>query len=186
MGTMLGIIDRSLPQTEEEYWERYNYIIDERLEKGPVLDELLDPKFIYHHYPRPPKSKMPMPVWKAIALFWGYTQNLVIRGTIPERFRDKIGLKYTKVDHAMFSTFAFMVRTFLPMLPEEKQYLGSIWRIMKDARENPEAYRLPESTAEAPQQAEKAAGKKTAAKAAAESAPETAPEAPASATVAAQ
>jgi len=142
LGTMLGIIDRSLPQTEEEYWERYNQLIDERLEKGPVLDELLDPLFIYHNYPRPPKSKMPMPVWKLIALFWGVTQNKIILGTLPERFRNKINLKYTKFDRFLFNTFAFLVRTFYPMLSEEKQYLPSIWRVVKDARANPEAYQL--------------------------------------------
>ncbi|MVF14892.1 DUF2236 domain-containing protein [Ketobacter sp. MCCC 1A13808] len=142
MGTMLGIIDKSLPQTEEEYWERYNYLVDERLEKGPVLDELLDPMFIYHHYPRPPKSKMPMPVWKAIALFWGYTQNKVILGTLPTRFRKKINLKYTKTDRIMFNTFAFLVRTFYPMLSYEKQYLGSVRRVMDDAKANPDAYQL--------------------------------------------
>ncbi|MEE2733705.1 MAG: oxygenase MpaB family protein [Pseudomonadota bacterium] len=142
MGTMLGIIDRSLPQTEAEYWERYNHILDNVLEKGPVLDDLLDPLFIYKHYPRPPKSKMPMPVWKAIALVWGYTQHKVIVGTLPEQFRTRIGLRYNKLDQLLFNSFAWTVRTFYPMLPEEKQYLPSIWRIVRDAREHPQAYQL--------------------------------------------
>ena len=142
MGTMLGIIDKSLPQTEEEYWERYNYLIEERLFKGPVLDDLLDPFFIYKNYPRPPKSNMPMPLWKLIALIWGYTQNKVIIATLPTNFRRKIGLKYTRTDRILFATFSWLVRTFYPMLPDRKQYIPSIWRTMKDAQTNPEAYQL--------------------------------------------
>ena len=142
LGTMLGIIDRSLPQTEEEYWERYNDIIENKLEKGPVLDDLLDPLFIYKHYPKPPRSNMPNVVWKMIALIWGVTQNKVILATLPENFRAKIGLKYTKLDRAMFNTFAWLVRTFYPMLSEEKQYIPSIWRIIRDQRQHPDAYQL--------------------------------------------
>ncbi|MCG8317269.1 MAG: DUF2236 domain-containing protein [Pseudomonadales bacterium] len=142
MGTMLGIIDKSLPQTEAEYWDRYNYLIEERLFKGPVLDDLLDPRFIYKHYPKPPRSNMPMPLWKLIALVWGYTQNKVIIGTLPSNFRKKIGLKYTKTDRILFGTFAWLVRTFYPMLPDRKQYIPSIWRTIEDAQRNPQAYQL--------------------------------------------
>ncbi|MCG8533717.1 MAG: DUF2236 domain-containing protein [Pseudomonadales bacterium] len=142
MGTMLGIINKSLPQTEEEYWERYNYIIEERLVHGPVLDDLLDPLFVFKNYPKPPKSKMPQPVWKVLAFIIGYTQHKVIVATLPENFRDKIGLKYSKLDKVMFETFAWMVRTFYPMLAEEKQYIPMIWKTVRDAREHPEAYQL--------------------------------------------
>lgn len=140
MGTMLGIIDKSLPATEEAYWERFNYIVEERLAKGPVLDELLDPLFIFKNYPKPPKSKMPKVVWKGMALGLGYLQNKIIRATLPEKFREKIGLKYGIWDKIVFNVFAWNVRTFYPMLPVQKQYLPSIWRIMEDARMNPQAY----------------------------------------------
>ncbi len=142
MGTMLGIIDKSLPQTEEEYWVKYNEIIEQRLEKGPVLDDLLDPLFVFKNYPKPPGSKMPNFMWKTIALIWGYTQSKIIVATLPENFRKKIDMEYTKLDKVMFNTFAWMVRTFYPMLAEEKQYIPYIWRIMEDAREHPDAYQL--------------------------------------------
>lgn len=142
MGTMLGIIDKTLPQTEEEYWEKFNYIVNERLEKGPVLDELLDPLFIFKYYPKPPKSNMPDFLWKAIAFMWGVIQSKIILATLPESFRDKIGLKYGKLDQLFFAVFSWSVRTFFPMLPEKSQYMPSIWRIMEDARLHPEEYTM--------------------------------------------
>lgn len=142
MGTMLGIIDKSLPQTEEQYWDKFNYIVEERLSKGPVLEELLDPLYVFKNYPKPPKSRMPMPVWKSVALVMGYLQHKIILGTMPDNFREKIALKQTGWDRFVFNSFAWSVRTFYPMLPEKKQYMPYIWRIMKDARENPQAYQL--------------------------------------------
>jgi len=142
MGTMLGIVDKTLPQTEAEYWERYNYILNERLIKGPVLDDLLDPLYVYKYYPKPPNSTMPNFVWKAIALVWGYIQHQIILATLPEQFSQRIGLKQGALDKLFFNTFAWLVRTFMPMLPEKSQYLSSVWRVMEDAKAHPEEYRL--------------------------------------------
>ncbi|HET8708430.1 MAG TPA: oxygenase MpaB family protein [Pseudomonadales bacterium] len=143
MGTMLGIVDKTLPQTEEEYWQRYNYILNERLIKGPVLDDLLDPLYVFKYYPKPPNSNMPNAVWKGVALLLGLTQYNIILATLPEPFRDRIGLKYGLVNKLFFNSFAFMVKTFFPMLPEKRQYMGLVWRIMEDAKAHPEEYRLP-------------------------------------------
>ncbi len=145
MGSMLGIIDKGLPQTEAEYWEKYNYILNERLVKGPVLDDLLDPMFVYKHYPKPPKSNMSNVRWKITAYVWSVLQNKIMVATLPEAFRTKIGLKYGKLDRAFFRTFAWLVKTFYPMLPEKRQYMPSVWKIMQDAKAHPEEYRLVES-----------------------------------------
>lgn len=143
MGTMLGIVDKTLPQTEAEYWERYNYILNDRLTKGPVLDDLLDPLYVFKYYPKPPGSNMPNAVWKAIALVLGAVQYQIILATLPDQFRDKVGLKYGVLNKLFFVPFSWAVRTFYPMLPEKSQYLPSVWRVMEDAKAHPEQYHLP-------------------------------------------
>jgi len=140
VGTLLGIDEAALPQTEAEYWEEFERMIDERLEHTEALREILQPDF-YMAYPKPPhRQDLPDPMWTAFTFVWSRFMYRLTVATLPESFRGKLGVEYTKLDEQLFRTFAWTVRTFYPRTPEKRRYIGLAWRAIKDARENPEAY----------------------------------------------
>lgn len=142
MGTLLGIPDKYIPQTEDEYWKYFDYIIEERLIWGEALDDLMDPKF-YGNYPRPEElSKLPMPIFKLGMGIMGWLMHKITVATLPQNFRRRFNVEYSKSDQRFFKVFAWAVRTFYPLMPERMQYIPLAWRAIKDSRKNPEAYEI--------------------------------------------
>ena len=142
MARMLGIPEKSIPPTEAEYWKEFNRVIDEKLYWSEALDDLMDPLFLFKNYPKPPGSKMPTFLWKAIALPAGIAQNRLIAATLPETARKKLGVSYSKPEQYLFALFAATVRTLYPLVPESKRYIPLAWKAIKDAKAHPEAYVL--------------------------------------------
>lgn len=140
MGSLLGIPDKYIPQTEDEYWKHFDYIIEERLIWGEVLDDLMDPKF-YGNYPRPDELKhLPMPIFKLIMGAAGWLMHKVSVATLPQNFRSRFNVKYSKMDQRMFKLFAWTVRMLYPVVPERMRYIPLAWRAIADSRKHPEAY----------------------------------------------
>ena len=139
MGALLGISDRHIPQTEAEYWEYFNNIIEQRLEYGDVLKDLLDPHH-YSHWPKPPGSRMPTLLWKLALKPAGWFFHKLTVATLPENFRARFNLRFGAVDRGLFRLFALMVRMLYPLTPESTRYIPLAWRAISDARRHPEAY----------------------------------------------
>ena len=140
MGALLGIPEKYIPQTQDDYWKQFDYIIEERLQWGGVLDDLMDPKF-YAGYPRPPElNKLPMPLFKLLMTILGWGMHKITVATLPENFRRKFNVPYTKTDQRLFKLFAWSVRTFYPLVPERLRYIPLAWRAIQDSRRHPEAY----------------------------------------------
>ncbi|NPU94411.1 MAG: DUF2236 domain-containing protein [Gammaproteobacteria bacterium] len=140
MGALLGIIDKHIPQTEEEYWKHFNNIIENRLQYGEVLKDLLSPSF-YAGYPKPPElTRMPDFLWKAIATPASWFAHRLTIATLPVNFRERFNLRFGKVDQLLFRSFALMVRVFYPLTPENLRYIPLARRAINDARRHPEAY----------------------------------------------
>lgn len=141
MGALLGIADKYIPQTQDEYWKHFDYIIEERLQWGPVLDDLMDPKF-YAGYPRPEElEKLPMPIFKLMMSAMGWFMHKITVATLPQNFRRKFNVKFSKADKVMFNMFAWSVRTVYPLTPERMRYIPLAWRAIQDSRRHPEAYK---------------------------------------------
>lgn len=148
MGAMLGIIDKYIPQTEEEYWKEFNRILDERLAWGEVLDDLMDPLH-YFHWPKPPHAKyLPTLVWKIVMLPVSLMLYRITVATLPEKFRTRFKLRYNALDKLFFRGFVGMVKLLYPLLPESKRYIPLARRAIEDARRHPEAYRYDPQAAE--------------------------------------
>lgn len=140
MGLVLGIPDKYLPRTQDEYWQQFDYIIEQRLIWGEAVTDLMSPRY-YANYPRPPElSKLPLPLYKLIMSLVGWVAYKVTLATLPVNFRDKFNLRQSKADKQFFKLFAWSVRTFYPLLPERSRYIPLAWRAIKDARRHPEAY----------------------------------------------
>lgn len=144
LGPLLGISERFIPQTEAVYWSAFNRMIDERLDShNEALGDLLHPDH-FAQWPVHPAlaGKMPKWLWRAIATPPSHLLFIIIKATLPERARDKLGLKYSRLDRAIFSAFAAAVRLIYPLLPERLQYIPLARAAMLDARAHPDAFAL--------------------------------------------
>ncbi|HVL01008.1 MAG TPA: oxygenase MpaB family protein [Dongiaceae bacterium] len=142
MGAMLGIIDKHIPQTEEEYWKQFNTMIEERLVHGDVMDDLMSPWF-FANYPKPPQmTRLPNFLWKAMATPVSWFMHKITINTLPESFRRKFQVRVGAVDRLAFRAFALLVRVFYPLTPHDLRYIPLARRAIKDARRHPEAYQF--------------------------------------------
>lgn len=147
LGGLLGVAEKYMPQTEAEYWKQYNHIINERLQWGEALDDLLDP-WNFARWPKPPQAKyLPTFVWKLFAVPMSWLIYKITIATLPQNFRDKFNLHMSAFDRLSFRIFVAMVKTVGAITPESMKYIPLAKRAFEDARKHPEAYRYqPETT----------------------------------------
>lgn len=140
MGRLLGVAERYIFETEEQYWQHFNVIIEEKLEAGEVLKEILDPGFMLLIPKHPNAQWMPNFIWNTLMKLAGKFQHAVVVGTLPENAKRKLGVRQTQADKRLFNSFVWIFRHTYPLLPERARYIPLAWRAIKDSRKNPEAY----------------------------------------------
>lgn len=147
LGGLLGVADKYIPQTEAEYWKQYNYIINERLQWGEALDDLLDP-WSFARWPKPPNAKyLPTFAWKMLAVPMSLVIYNVTVATLPENFRARFNLRMNPLQKLAFRLFVGLVKIAGAITPESMKYIPLAKRAFDDARKHPEAYRYqPETT----------------------------------------
>lgn len=148
MGDLLGIPERCIPQTEADYWQEFNRIIDERLDSdNEALRDLLD-KDHFAKWPVHPSlaGKMPRWLWRLMMTVPSRLAHVIVKATLPDNARRKLGLHYGAGDRIIFRSFAAVVRVAEPLLPERWRYISLARNAMADARANPQAYTLPVNT----------------------------------------
>lgn len=139
LGLILGLRDADLPDTEAAYWAYFNRMIDERLIMGDVATDLLD-VHAFPHYPRPPGSRIPLPLWRLLLKAVAPSVRRMVVGTASKRFRERFQLKWTRWDAAWFKVYVHSLRIVLRVLPERASYIPLAWQAIQDARQHPEAY----------------------------------------------
>lgn len=145
MGDLLGIAERCIPATEADYWREFNRIIDERIDAdNEALQDLLD-KDHFAKWPVHPSlsGKVPRWLWRVMMTLPSRLAHVIVKATLPENARRKLGLRYGFLDRIVFRSFATLVRVVDPLLPERWRYIGLARAALTDARENPQAYTLP-------------------------------------------
>ncbi|EKF73554.1 hypothetical protein A11A3_13033 [Alcanivorax hongdengensis A-11-3] len=141
MGKMLGIRDQDLPATESDYWDYFNTMIRDRLERTDVAADLLQERH-YLDVPKPPGSKLPDFLWKAMLQVFGRLLRLNLYGTLPAAFREKVGITWTAKDERRFRLWCRVYRVIHRLTPRSRRYIPLARRAMEDARQNPQAYQL--------------------------------------------
>lgn len=139
LGLILGLREADLPETEAEYWQRFNAIIDERAIMGDVASGLLDTAQI-REIPKPPGSRIPDSLWRLLLRAIAPAARRMVVGTLPQRFRDRFALKWSRWDAAWFGIYVHSLRLILRLLPEKVRYVPLAWRAIEDARQHPEAF----------------------------------------------
>jgi len=140
MGRLLGVSERYIFETEEEYWKHFNYIIEEKLVAGEVLQELLDPNFLTLIPKHPSLKWLPDFIWNPLMKLAGRFQHIVVVATLPDNAKKKLNVKQSNLDKFLFKSFVWAFKHTYPLLPEKARYIPLAWNAIVDSRKHPEAY----------------------------------------------
>lgn len=125
VGRILGIRDRDMPQTVEEFWPYYRKVLAQQLEATVVVRELVDPA-----QPVPPPDRGRPVARRLLRLLWPVLLPPLARfrrfmtiGLMPPDAREAIGLPWTDAQERRLRRFGAVVRVVVPVLPERLRYL---------------------------------------------------------------
>jgi uncharacterized protein (DUF2236 family) len=142
MGLMMGLRDQDLPETEAEYWAYFEMMINEKLEMGDVVTDLLSREF-YTDVVKPDLKWLPDTVWKQILKVIGPLMRFHTIGTLPPLFRKRFDIPWSEQDERRFRRWCRLLRLGYPLLPFNLRYIPLARNAIRDARKHPDAYRLP-------------------------------------------
>ncbi|MGW0546239.1 oxygenase MpaB family protein [Streptomyces altiplanensis] len=125
VGRVLGINDRDMPQTVEEFWPYYRKVLADELEATVVVRELLATGT---RIPAPDRG--PLPVRLALRALWPVLLPPLARfrafltvGYLPPDARRALGLEWSGAQERRLRRFSRVVRTLVPLLPERLRWL---------------------------------------------------------------
>ncbi|MGR8007174.1 oxygenase MpaB family protein [Streptomyces hypolithicus] len=125
VGRVLGIGDRDMPQTIEEFWPYYRKVLADELEANVVVREL-----VAAEAPIPAPGLGPRAVRLALRALWplvrpplGRFKAFITVGLLPPQARDALGLAWTGAQERRLRRFGRVVRVLVPLLPERFRYL---------------------------------------------------------------
>ncbi|MFJ6792909.1 oxygenase MpaB family protein [Streptomyces sp. NPDC091268] len=125
VGRILGLHDRDMPQTVEEFWPYYHRMLAEEIEPTKVAREL-----VATDTPVPCPAVGPPAVRLLLRLTWPLLRVLYLRfrafvtvGYMPPEARAAIGLEWTPVQERRLRRFSMAARLLVPLLPERLRYL---------------------------------------------------------------
>ncbi|MFG2193704.1 oxygenase MpaB family protein [Streptomyces sp. NPDC048639] len=125
VGRVLGISDRDMPQTLEEFWPYYRGVLERELEPTAVVRELLSTDVYVPPPPHGPRLLRPVVrwVWPALLPPLLRVRRFLTVGLMPPEARRAIGLEWSAGDERRLRWFGRAVRVVVPVLPERLRYL---------------------------------------------------------------
>ncbi|QGV77600.1 oxygenase MpaB family protein [Streptomyces ficellus] len=125
VGRVLGIHDRDMPQTIEEFWPYHRKVLAEEIEATAVAREL-----VAADTPLPPFDRGPLPMRLIVRALWPLLLPAFARfrrfltvGLMPPDARAAMGLEWTDEQERRLRRFGRLVRAVVPVLPERLRYL---------------------------------------------------------------
>ncbi|WP_327153866.1 oxygenase MpaB family protein [Streptomyces tubercidicus] len=136
VGRVLGIHDRDMPQSIEEFWPYYQKVLDNELEETVVVKELLATDV-----PLPAPDRGPRWLRLLLALSWPWLRprfarcrRFVTIGLMPPDARQAIGLEWTDAQERKLRRLGRVVRAVVPVLPERLRFMPIARRARRAAR----------------------------------------------------
>ncbi|WP_030415833.1 oxygenase MpaB family protein [Streptomyces sp. NRRL S-1448] len=137
VGRVLGIQDRDMPPTIEEFWPYYRRVLGAELEATAVVRELIDPD-----PPLPAPDRGPRWLRLLFRLVWPWLRPRFARfrrfvsiGLMPPDARRAIGLEWTEAQERRLRRFGRVVRVVVPALPERLRFMPIARRARRAARQ---------------------------------------------------
>jgi uncharacterized protein (DUF2236 family) len=125
-GRILGIPDKALPQSVEEFWEVWARV-STRLENNVVVQDLL------YNPPKPPPH-VPALVFRPLSLRFLALRREVLAWTLPDALRESVGLPVLTVrQERKLRRLARLMRLLGRVLPERLLFLPVAWRARERA-----------------------------------------------------
>ncbi|MFG2981494.1 oxygenase MpaB family protein [Streptomyces sp. NPDC048258] len=125
VGRILGLRDRDMPQTVEEFWPYYHRMLAEEIEPTAVAREL-----VATDVPLPRPEGGPLPVRLLLRLTWPVLSVAYLRfrafvtvGYMPPEARAAVGLEWSPAQERRLRRFSTAARLLVPLLPERLRYL---------------------------------------------------------------
>ncbi|MFJ4776999.1 oxygenase MpaB family protein [Streptomyces sp. NPDC088762] len=125
VGRILGLHDRDMPQSIEEYREYWGRMLAEEIEPTAVARELVATDV---PLPRPegggPLSRLLLRLtWPVLRVAFLRFRAFVSVGYMPPEARAAIGLEWSPAQERRLRRFSAVVRLLVPLLPERLRYL---------------------------------------------------------------
>ncbi|MEU1124833.1 oxygenase MpaB family protein [Streptomyces sp. NPDC005899] len=125
VGRILGLHDRDMPQTTEEFWPYYRRMLAEEIEATAVLRELVAVDATV-----PPPDRGPAAVRLLLRSVWPVLlppsarfRAFLTVGLMPPDAREAIGLPWSPVQERRLRRLCAVIRLVVPVLPERLRYL---------------------------------------------------------------
>lgn len=137
VGRVLGIHDRDMPQTVEEFWPYYRRMLSEELEHTLVVGELVATD---RHVPPPDRGPravraLARPLWPVLLPPFVRFRRFVTIGMMPPDARAALALPWTRRQERRLRRLCWVVRKTVPLLPERMRYLPMAYEARKAYRE---------------------------------------------------
>ncbi|MFF3675364.1 oxygenase MpaB family protein [Streptomyces sp. NPDC002120] len=125
VGRILGIHDRDMPQSIEEYWTYWGRMLAEEIEPTKVARELIATDV---PLPRPEAGSLAVRVllrltWPALRAAFLHLRAFVTVGYMPPEARAALGLEWSPAQERRLRGFSTALRLLVPLLPERLRYL---------------------------------------------------------------
>ncbi|WP_338702442.1 oxygenase MpaB family protein [Streptomyces sp. Q6] len=119
VGRILGIHDRDMPRTTEEFWPYYHEALAREIGRNTVVDELTSAT---RAIPAPDHAVL-RPLWPVLRPALARTLRFLSIGLLPPEAREALGLPWTARQERVLRRVAVPVRWLVPRLPERLRYL---------------------------------------------------------------
>ncbi|MET9364341.1 oxygenase MpaB family protein [Streptomyces sp. NPDC006632] len=125
VGRILGIDDRDMPGTIEEFWPYYRKVLADEIRSNVVVEELLATDL---SVPAPDRGPLPLrlvlrALWPVLLPPFARFRRFITIGFMPPDARETIGLEWTDEQERKLRRLGRVVRVVGPVLPERLRYL---------------------------------------------------------------
>jgi uncharacterized protein (DUF2236 family) len=117
LGRRFGLRDRDMQDTLDEFNDWYGFILNERLENNPTVQDFFR---VIANPPPPPGC--PSILWPPVRSPASATARLLTIGTLPTVARDRLDLPWTRAQEANLNLIAVAFRS-LGVIPARLRYL---------------------------------------------------------------
>lgn len=133
LGAILRIKPSLMPQTIDDYWDYYETMVHERLERTQTARDVLRLVETQADLPLIPRALLPLVLPQRLAL--GQLLKTIIVAGMTESARKKLGVTFTPAHDAMLRTVMSVVRPVHARLPEQVRYLPLAYHARRHAAE---------------------------------------------------
>jgi uncharacterized protein (DUF2236 family) len=121
LGAHLGVRERDLPETYNEFRIYFDTMVEDRLEDNETVQGVLES--LSRPVP-PPLPQLAQTAFSAISRLLVRSQSVALVGTLPPVLRERFGLEWTRAKNAELAAAGAASRALGPALPKSLRNFG--------------------------------------------------------------